>query len=237
MANTNELYKKYGSTLNRCELFQGMDEKQWNDLLNHFHEEEWPRESCFINHQKFLFHFFIIVSGRVKMYNVDDFSEKEHTLFLLKKGDVFDLFCLLDGVQHQVYYECIDPLKVLAVPMDDLRDWLKKNPAYYQGFLSYAGKMMRMLEENVSQLIFTDISTRLLKLLLSNVDYSSNRLQHINDLPNKEIANLIGSTRAVVNRHLQKLKRNGSIKVSRNKVQIRDISILLKELNNQNKKL
>ncbi|MUP45755.1 Crp/Fnr family transcriptional regulator [Gramella sp. BOM4] len=213
-----------------------MDEKQWNELLALFHEEEWPRESCFINHKKFLYHFFIIVSGRVKMYNVDDFSEKEHTLFLLKKADVFDLFCLLDGVQHQVYYECIDPLKVLAIPMDDLRSWLEKNPSYYQGFLAYAGKMMRMLEENVSQLIFTDISTRLLKLLLSNIDYGSNKLQHINDLPNKEIANLIGSTRAVVNRHLQKLKRNGSIKVSRNNVQIKDISILLKELNNQNKK-
>lgn len=214
-----------------------MDDVQWKGLLQHFHEEKWPRNTCIINYQKFLFHFYIITSGRVKMYNVDEFSEKEHTLFLLKKGDVFDLFCLLDGSQHKVYYECLDNIKVLAVPMDNLRDWLKKNPEHYHHFLAYAGKMMRMLEHNVSQLIFTDISTRLLKLLLNNVNDNSKQLENINDLPNKEIANLIGSTRAVVNRHLQKLKKSGSIKIARKHVEIRDISKLLKELENQNKKI
>ena len=171
------------------------------------------------------------------MYNVDELSNKEHTLFLLKKGDVFDLFCLLDGVKHNVYYECIDNIRVLAIHMDQLREWLNKNPTHYQHFLSYTGKMMRSLEDNVSQLIFTNIATRLLRLLLSNIDKKSNKLKHINDLPNKELAYLIGSTRAVVNRHLQKLKKNGSIKIARNKVQIKDIKLLLKELENENKNL
>ncbi len=92
---------------------------------------------------------------------------------------------------------------------------------------------MRLLESNVTQLIFTDISTRLLRLLLTNVNQKSNKLEHINDLPNKEIANLIGSTRAVVNRHLQRLKKKGSIKLSRNQLEIKDISLLLKELAQQ----
>lgn len=169
------------------------------------------------------------------MYNVDRFSEKEHTLFLLKKADAFDLFCLIDGTKHQVYYECLDDIKVLAIPMDKLRDWLNKNPKQYQYFLSYAGCMMRALESNVSQLIFANITTRLLKLLLENVNEESKKLEHINDLPNKEIANLIGSTRAVVNRHLQQLKQNGSIDLARNQLEIKDISLLLKELDNQNK--
>lgn len=171
------------------------------------------------------------------MYNVDDISEKEHTLFLLKKGDVFDLFCLMDGGHHHVYYECLDDIKVLASPMNGIREWLSKNPQYYQKFLGYAAKMMRTLEDHVSQLIFTDISTRLLKLLLNNINAKSNQLEYIHDLPNKELANLIGSTRAVVNRHIQKLKKNGSLKVSRNHVQIKDISLLLKELENTRKKI
>ena len=237
MKNSEKLYRKYSTILTQCELFQGMDRSKWLDILNEFHEEKWPKDSCIINYKKFLYHFYIITSGRIKMYNVDEFSEKEHTIFLLKKGDVFDLYCLLDGIQHQVYYECLDNIKVLAIPMDRLREWLNKNPVYYQNFLAYAGKMMRTLENNASQLIFTDISTRLLNLLLSNVNHSSKKLEHINDLPNKEIANLIGSTRAVVNRHLQRLKKNGSIRISRKQVEIRDISILLKELENQNKKL
>lgn len=95
---------------------------------------------------------------------------------------------------------------------------------------------MRMLEENVSQLIFANIATRLLKLLVDNVDKNSNQLKLINDLPNKELAHLIGSTRAVVNRHLQKLKKSGSISLQRNQIKIRDISLLLKELQKHDKK-
>lgn len=169
------------------------------------------------------------------MYNVDEFSEKEHTLFLLKQSDVFDLFCLFDGSKHRVYYECLDNIHVLAIPMDHLRSWLNKNPQNYQYFLSYACKMMRTLEETVSQLIFANISKRLLKLILENVNLKSKKLELINDLPNKEIANLIGSTRAVVNRHLQQLKKNGSINLARNQLEINDISLLLKELEKQNK--
>ncbi|MDX1702360.1 MAG: Crp/Fnr family transcriptional regulator, partial [Melioribacteraceae bacterium] len=207
--------------------------EEWLDFLTHFYEEKWSKNSCIINHQKFLFHFYIITSGRIKMYNVDEFSHKEHTLFLLKEGDAFDLFCLLDGIKHKVYYECLDEIQVLAIPMDKLRDWLNKNPKRYEHFLAYAGSMMRALESNVSQLIFTNITTRLLKLLLENVNLKSHKLEHINDLPNKEIANLIGSTRAVVNRHLQTLKQNGSINIARNQLEINDISLLLQELEKQ----
>ncbi|MBT8319160.1 MAG: Crp/Fnr family transcriptional regulator [Gramella sp.] len=229
------LFTKYQSVLKNCELFSGLSHDQWLDLLQDFHEEKWTRNTCIINHQKFLFHFYIITSGRIKMYNVDIHSEKEHTLFLLQSSDVFDLLCLFDGTRHKVYYECLDNIKVLAIPMDRLRNWLSKNPEQYQYFLSYAGKMMRTLEENVSQLIFTNISTRLLKLLLENVNLESKKLELINDLPNKEIANLIGSTRAVVNRHLQLLKSTGSIDISRNQLEIKDLDQLLRELEKQNK--
>jgi len=233
LTSAEHLYSKYSSTLSSCDLFSNLKKEEWLNLLAHFHEEKWSKETCIINHQKFLFHFYIIASGRIKMYNVDEVSQKEHTLFLLKKGDVFDLLCLLDGIKHKVYYECLDNIKVLAIPMDKLRAWLNNNPIYYKNFLSYSGKIMRTLEENVSQLIFANISTRLLKLLLDNIDKKSNQLQLINDLPNKELAFLIGSTRAVVNRHLQELKKNGSISLQRNQVEIKDTSLLLKELEKQ----
>lgn len=236
MKGSNSLFDKYGSILKGCEVFQGMNEDEWEELLEIFHEEEWPKNSCIINSNKFLFHFYIVLEGRIKMYQVDQHSEKEHTLFLLMKGDALDLFCLLDGCIHRVFYECLDDMKVLTAPMDKVRTWLEKNPKHYQHFLSYAGKMMRALENNVSQLIFTDISTRLLKLLLDNINKNSQELEHINDLPNKEIANLIGSTRAVVNRHIQRLKKNGSIKVSRNQVKIQDLKLLLQELENEKNK-
>lgn len=228
------LFNKYRSHLSHVEAFGDLDTEEWNDLLSNFREEKWPRNSCIIDYERFLYHFYIVIDGRIKMYQLDENSDKEHTLFLLADGDVFDLYCLLDGSSHQVYYECLDEIHVLAAPMKSIRNWLKDNPKYYRNFLVYAAKMMRQLESNVSQLIFTDIPTRLMKLLINNVN-DSRKLKLIHDLPNKELANLIGSTRAVVNRHLQKLKKSGSITVSRNQVEIKDLEKLQKELNKRKK--
>jgi CRP/FNR family transcriptional regulator, cyclic AMP receptor protein len=219
--------------LNSCVLLNNLDDKDAQSLLELFHEEVWAKSTCILNSEKLVYHFFIILSGRVKMYQVDKNGEKEVTLFLLSRNDVFDLFCLLDGCKHDVYYECLDEVKVLAAPMEDLRSWLNTHPQHYKNLLPYAGRQMRMLESYVSDMTFTDISTRLLKLLLKNVNDESRNLEMIHDLSHKELAYLIGSTRAVVNRHLQKFKKNGSIKVTRNKVEIKDLSILIKLLEMQ----
>ncbi|MCF4101664.1 Crp/Fnr family transcriptional regulator [Gillisia sp. M10.2A] len=224
---------KYKSALTNCALLNNLDEETNNEILSLFHHEKWPKNTCFLNHEKFFFHFYIILSGRVKMYQVEPNSGKELTLFLLTKSDVFDLFCLLDGDKHQVYYECLDNVKVLAAPMTELRSWLNRHPEHYKNLLPYAGKQLRSLENYVSDITFTDISTRLLKLLIRNVNDKSNTLELINDLSNKELAYLIGSTRAVVNRHLQRLKQNGSIKISRKRLQVKNLSLLLHLLENQ----
>lgn len=230
-----EHHLKYNSLINECILLQKLDDASIKSLLALFHEERWEKSSCILNSTKLVYHFYIILSGRIKMYQVEPNSEKELTFFILGKNDVFDLFCLLDGQEHSVYYECLDNVKVLAAPMEYLRNWLNTHPEHYKNLLPYAGKQLRMLENYISEITFTDISTRLLKLLIRNAGNSRN-LEMINDLSNKEIAYLIGSTRAVVNRHLQKFKRNGSIKISRNRVEIQDLSLLINLLElHQNK--
>lgn len=171
------------------------------------------------------------------MYQVEPGSNKEITLFILAKNDVFDLFCLLDGNENDVYYECLDTVAVLAAPMEEIRNWYAKNPEAYKELLPYAGKQLRMLENFVSDVTFTDISTRILKLLIKNVHKNSQDLELIQGLSNKEVAYLMGSTRTVVNRHLQRLKRNGSIRISRNRLEISDLSVLVRLLEQQQQKL
>ncbi|MDT0649351.1 Crp/Fnr family transcriptional regulator [Autumnicola edwardsiae] len=227
MKGKNLVYQRYRRSLENCSLLSEMDDPTFKSLISLFYEEKWPKNTCFIDENKFLCKFFIILQGRVKMYQIDEISTKEVTLFLLTKGDFMDLFCLLDGSRHKVYYQSLDDVRVLAAPMENLHKWLQKNPEYYKNLLSYAGKQLRMLEDYVSDITFTDISTRLLKLLITNVNKDSNNLELINDLSNKEIAFLIGSTRAVVNRHIQKLKKNGCVLTSRENLQVMNLPLLI----------
>ncbi len=214
---------------NNCPLIQDLDEEYREELLSLFHEQSWPKSTCILNPKKLSLHVYIILSGRIKMYQVAENSGKEITIFLLQQGDIIDLFCLLDNEEHKIFYECLDEVKVLAAPMAPVQQWLIAHPGQYAQLLTYAGRQMRLLESYVSDISFSDVSTRLLKLLKRNLDESSN-LRLINNLPNKEIAQLIGSTGVVVNRHLQKLKRNGCVKTSRNCIEIKNIKSLLRLL-------
>ncbi len=229
----DSLFLKYKKTIESCELFKGMDSHHLVDFFSNFHEEKWPKKSCLLNNEKFYNHFYFILKGRIKMYQVNPQTGKELTLFILSKNDIIDLFCLLDGCKHEVFYECIDQVWILSSPIARVKSWLNKNPKYYRQFLPYAGKHLRILENYLSDITFKDIPSRILNLLIKNFNQQSNSLEFINDFSNKEIAYLIGSTRAVVNRHLQKLKQNGSINISRNKLEILDLPLLLKLLESQ----
>ncbi|MCM4160802.1 Crp/Fnr family transcriptional regulator [Antarcticibacterium flavum] len=220
-----ERFAEQKNLLRGCVLLNDLKEHQIQNLLELFHEETWPKNTCILNSEKLFFHFFIILSGRVKMYQVEKNGDKEVTLFLLTQNDAFDLFCLIDGCKHHVYYECLDEVKVLAAPMEKLRLWLNSHPVVYKNLLTYTGRHLRLLENFVTDISFKDIPTRLIKLLLRNINSTSN-LHLINDLSNKEIAYLIGSTGAVINRHLQILKKNGSIKTSRNSLEVKDLKFL-----------
>lgn len=237
MPGEDFISSKYPEIIKNCILFKAVEEGPRKLLLSLFHEEKWPKNTCILNNEKFFFNVFIIISGRVKMYQVDDFGEKEITLFILSTNDIFDLFCLLDGKEHAVFYECLDDVKVLAAPMCEVRKWYNQYPVAFKSLLPYAGKQLRLLENFVSSITFTDISTRILKLLINNANSSSKDLENINGLSNKEIAHLIGSTRTVVNRHLQRLKNNGSIKIYRNRLEIKDLTKLINLLEIQKQKL
>tara|TARA_R100000935_G_C2831403_1_gene165299 strand:+ start:894 stop:1613 length:720 start_codon:yes stop_codon:yes gene_type:complete len=218
---------KYIEKLKNCALTKNMNQDSLNSFLSLFHEESWPKNTCILCPEKLSYHFYIILDGRIKMYQVDDLNGKEITLFLLTTGDVFDLYCLLDGNKHTVYFECLDNARLISAPMEDLRAWLDENPENYKQILVYAGRHLRLLENFVSDITFADISTRLLNLLLRNVNEESQNLELINDLPNKEIASLIGSTRAVVNRHFQEFKENGFIEISRKNMVIKNLKLLI----------
>ena len=86
---------------------------------------------------------------------------------------------------------------------------------------------MRQLEEAATDISLHSTLIRLSHLLLNNINGHSHQLQLINNLPNNEIASLIGTTRAVVNRHIQELKKCGAISVKRSQIDIENVELLL----------
>ena len=222
---------KYFQALKQNDLLKGVEDRDLLLLVDEMTEEVLPKHTCSFGKLQTLNTFYFVASGRLKAYQMEENNSREFTFFILKKGDAFDLLCLLDGCAHEIYYESIDRVSLLCINMNKMKDWVKTHPQINKNLLPYLGKQIRILEDYAANVTLIPISARLARLILKYVNVDSQQLEVINDLSNEEIANLIGSTRAVVNRHLQQFKQDGIINIGRHKVEIKNSSLLLNKAN------
>ncbi len=184
-----------------------------------------------INSEDTLKYFYIILEGRLKISEINFDTSKEQTLNILTTGDMFDVIPLLDGEPHEILTTALDNGTFFEVPIEIVKELISSNKEFNKVFFPYLAKKMRHLENLVVDLSLFDTSTRLIKLLLRNLDLKNPpKLKIINDLSHEEIANLIGTVRHVVNRHIQQLKKEGAVDVKRKRLIINNISSLLAKL-------
>jgi CRP/FNR family cyclic AMP-dependent transcriptional regulator len=224
-------YSHCFEALTRSPLFKNLDEKTIHDMMLSFQRKTWPKNSVIANRLRTSERFYVLLSGRLKVSRTNPETAREQTIFLLGPGDVFDAICLLDGKLHNVDVTTIDDLEVLSVPLDEVHDWIERYPKFNDTFLRYLGDQIRQLEELATDLSLYDTWTRLAKLIVTHLDPDPpQKLRLISDLSNEELASMIGSVRAVVNRHIQSLKEEGILKTGRKLLEITDLDKLLSKI-------
>ena len=183
----------------------------------------------FIDTQKY---FYFILSGKIKISQINTDTSKEQTTHLLTRGDMFDVVTLLDGMSHEYIATALETTKMVQVPIDSVRERINSDPEFNRFFFPYLGKQMRSLENLAIDLSLYDVYQRLLRLIARNIQQTDDGLDlHlINDLSNEELAALVGTVRKVLNRNLQKLKKEGIINISRKKLTLQDLDALFDSL-------
>ena len=91
---------------------------------------------------------------------------------------------------------------------------------------------MRYLEETITDISLYSTSERLIKLIVQ--DFTPNNIFRFNileGLSHTETANLLGTVRHVVERHLRNLKKENMINVVDRRIQILNAEKLLKKTN------
>ncbi|MCR8667913.1 Crp/Fnr family transcriptional regulator [Aestuariibaculum sp. M13] len=213
-------------------LFKEISDEELCAFLKISSVKKWPKNTCLFDGDSTLYNFYIIISGKLKLYYYNKAKDRKITLFLLVKNDAFDVSRLLNFSQHKVYYETLTSANILTTNSLLLKRWMMDNPEFYKSLLHYTLIKLKDLEEYVTSSSIDDTSTKLAKLLINNVNYSSNQIEKINDLPHKELAQLIGTTRAVLNRQIQVFKKEGIIDIRNKNIEIKNMDLLLDKLKN-----
>ena len=200
-------------------------------MLLSFNRITWAKNTANMTSSQSLKYFYVIVSGRMKVSQINPDTGRELTLFLLGPGDVFDVICLLDEQEHAVQVTALDELEAIYAPLSKVRHWIETHADFNKALLPYLGQQLRSLEELASDLTLYGTLTRLSRLILRHVipGTPGSKLKLINDLSHEELANMIGSVRVVTNRQMQKLKQADIIHRDTTKMQIKDLHSLMEQ--------
>jgi CRP-like cAMP-binding protein len=175
-------------------------------------------------------HFYVVVDGRIKTYQLNLQTGKEQTLFVYKRGDMFDVISLLDNKEHDVSYEVIEKATVLEFPIERVRYWLENDLTFNKKFLPYIAAQMRHTEELSTDLSLYDTKDRLINLLVDNLNPNKRFKYHLlHNLSNSEIAKILGTVRHVIERTLKQLKADNLIETSRRNIKIKNYDKLLEK--------
>jgi len=177
-------------------------------------------------------YFYFVMQGKIKIYDVDLESGKTQTLYMLTHGDMFDVVSLLDGSTNDYSSEVLEDAHLVQVPLGDVHELILKDEKFRQYFYSYLANQLRTIEQLAVSLSFYDVYQRVIQLFSRYTEVKDGvaRLKVIDNVSHEEIASMVGSVRKVVNRSIQKLKKDGIIDTSRKKIQIRNFQKLLDKL-------
>jgi len=175
-------------------------------------------------------YFYVVMDGRVKTYQINFQTNKEQTLFIYKRGDMFDVISLLDGKPHEVIYEIIEDANILRLPIQRVRYWLENDATFNKKFFPYLAAHMRYTEELATELALYDTKERFLNLLVQNLNPNNKfRYQLLQNLSNSEIAKLLGTVRHVIERSIKQLKADDIIESSRRNIKVKNMQKLLEK--------
>jgi len=237
MQEGSPYYDKSLEVMRDSLLFKDVEESFLRETLSWFELIELKKGTV-IYPEEALKWMYMPIEGRVKTSQVNPETGKEYIISLLSPGDIFDIIALMEKQENSVILEAMDDVRSLRVDADAAREWLDDHPEFNKNFLPYLGKRMRYIEQNASDLALHDTTTRLSKLILRNIDEKDANDKNdlpvslINDLSHENIAKMIGSVRAVVNRSIQKLKNDKVIETTRKEKRVKNLKELIKRCEN-----
>jgi len=173
-------------------------------------------------------YFYIFLGGKVKISQLNLSNGKEQTIYLMSRGDMYDTVTLLDGQIHEVLVEILEEGSALKIPIGKAREWMYDYPIFGEIILKYVARQLRRVEELATDLTLFDTQERLIKLIIQNMENRDEQGKNLLDgLSHTEIANLIGTVRHVVDRHIKKLKADGVLEDEKRRISLKDREKLL----------
>jgi CRP-like cAMP-binding protein len=157
---------------------------------------------------------FFIHSGKVKIYKTD-FSGKEQILHVLESRTIFPHAGFYRKGNYPAYAEIMEDANLIVIPIDKFEEILISYPELCVKLFKVLGEkivdLQNRLEEQILHNTYEQIVLLLIRLCKSNGEKGAEEYRLTTQFTNRELANMIGTSRETVSRTINQLKKKDFI--------------------------
>ena len=215
----------------RSPLFAGLDEPAAAALLELTERETFKRGQVIFNEGDPGEKLYVIAAGKLKLSR-SSHDGRENLLAVLGPGEIIGEISFFDPGPRTASAITVSDTEVLALAHGHLRGFLRDNTQASVAMLGALAHRLRRTNDNVADLVFTDVPGRVAKALLDlaerfGVDDGNGLLvQH--ELTQEELAQLVGASRETVNKALADFASRGWLRLEARSVRLLEVERLRK---------
>jgi len=228
--NKNEIKR----VLAKFSLFRDLDDNELDKIVDISISREWKKNSHIFMQGDPLENVYFINEGKVKVYK-SDANGREQIVAILKKGEMFPHVGFFRKGGYPGYSEVLEQASLVVVPISQFEKVLVDNPHLSIKVFKVLGEKIVDLQERLEAQILNNTYEQIIKLLIRLGELHGEKQEDGTvllkaDFTNKDLANMIGTTRETVSRTLTKMKKDELITTDSNGNIILDPDVLMDEL-------
>src|SRR5262249_10947893 len=139
-------------------------------------------------------------------------------LNVIHGGEIFGEIALLDGGVRTADAIAMSDCDLLIIERRDFIPFVHDHPEVAVKLIEILCARLRQTTEHVEDLVFLDMPTRLAKLLLRLTDQTGGALPHKLSVTQREISQMIGTSRESINKQLRAWAQVNWVVLKRGKI-------------------
>ncbi|KSZ56037.1 Crp/Fnr family transcriptional regulator [Rhodococcus pyridinivorans KG-16] len=217
--------------LARAAIFQGVEPFAVAALIKQLQPMDFPQGHVVFKEGEPGDRLYIIVSGKIKLGRRSP-DGRENLLTIMGPSDIFGELSIFDPGPRTSTATTVTEVRAVSMDRDALKTWIYQRSEITEQLLRILARRLRRTNDNLADLIFTDVPGRIAKLLLNLAKRFGTQetgvLRVTHDLTQEELAQLVGASRETVNRALADFAHRGWLRVDGKSVLIFDAERLVR---------
>jgi CRP/FNR family transcriptional regulator len=201
--------------LAQISLFQNLSPEYYEKLASIILVKDFDRNSFIFADGDDGVGFYVIVSGRVKIYKMSP-EGKEQILHILGPGEEFAEVAVFSGSQYPANAETLAPSKLFFFPKDSFIRLISSNPSLAMNMLASLSLRLKRFSHMIEALSLKEVPGRLAAhLLYLSEQNAAGGMDHLKlDVAKVQLAGLLGTIPETLSRILTKMNKQGLIESS-----------------------